>query len=185
MYREEIKKTEERMKGVIDATSREFVAVRTGRANASILDRVLVDYYDVPTPISQMATIGVPEPRLITITPWDKTTLSKIEKAIQKSDLGLNPMNDGSMLRISIPQLTEERRKELVKVVKKISEEMRVAVRNIRRDANENVKALEKDGNITEDDLKRAQDEIQKLTDKYIAEVDKLLSAKEADILQV
>jgi len=185
LYREEIKKIEEKMKGAVDATAREFATVRTGRANASILDRILVDYYDVPTPIAQMATIGVPEPRLITITPWDKSTLSKIEKAIQKSDLGLNPMNDGTMIRLSIPQLTEERRKELVKQVKKIAEEMRVSVRNIRRDGNETVKSLEKNGDITEDDLKRAQDEIQKLTDKYIAEVDKLLSAKEADILQV
>jgi ribosome recycling factor len=185
MYNEEIKNLEEKMKGVIEATNREFTSIRTGRANPSILDRVLVDYYGTPTPIAQCATIAVPEPRMMTITPWDKAMLSKIEKTISNSDIGLVPANDGNMIRLAIPHLTEERRKELVKVAKKSAEDMRVAARNIRRDANEAVKVLEKDKMITEDDLKRAQDEIQKATDKYIAEIDKLLAAKEAEIMQV
>lgn len=180
-----IKKSEDKMKAVIEAENREFAGIRTGRANPSILDRVTVDYYDTPTPLAQVATISVPEPKMIIVTPWDKSLLQKIEKAISKSDVGLVPANDGTVIRLAIPHLTEERRKELVKLAKKIAEEMRVAVRNIRRDVNEELKTMEKSSEITEDDLKRAQDEVQKLTDKYISEVDKHLTAKENEIMQV
>lgn len=185
MVRDELKKAEEKMKKVIESTKHEFASVRTGRANPAILDRVTVDYYGTETPLSQVASISVPEARLLVIQPWDKSMLSKIEKAILKSDLGLTPTNDGQVIRIVIPQLTEERRKELVKIVHKQAEEMRVAVRNIRRDANEGLKALEKDGTISEDEMRRGLDEVQKLTDKYIAEIDALLKRKEEEIMEV
>ncbi|HEY8462697.1 MAG TPA: ribosome recycling factor [Bacillota bacterium] len=173
------------MKATIEATKRELAAVRTGRANAGILDRVMVEYYGTPTPLKQLASISVPEARMIVIQPWDKAAVSAIEKAIQKADLGLNPVNDGGTIRLPVPQLTEERRKELVKVVKKEAEEKRVAIRNLRRDANEKAKAMEKNGRISEDEGKRALDEIQKLTDKYIAEIDRLLGQKEKEIMEV
>ncbi|MCR4426799.1 MAG: ribosome recycling factor [Firmicutes bacterium] len=173
------------MKAVIEATQREFAGVRTGRANPALLDRVVVDYYDTPTPLVQLANVSAPEPRLLVVTPWDRSVLGRIEKAILKADIGLVPTNDGNVIRMTIPHLTEERRRELVKLVRKMAEEMRVAVRNIRRDVMESVKGLEKEGTISEDDLKRAQEEIQKLTDKYVGEIDKLLAAKEVEILQV
>ncbi|MEA4882146.1 MAG: ribosome recycling factor [Clostridia bacterium] len=180
-----LERADERMKGVIEATRRDFAGVRTGRANPALLDRVVVDYYDTPTPLTQLANISAPEPRLLVVTPWDKSVLGKVEKAIQKSDIGLVPTNDGNVIRMAVPHLTEERRRDLVKLVRKIAEEMRVAVRSIRREAVEEARAMEKGGDITEDDLKRALDDIQKLTDKFIAEVDKLLAEKEVEILQV
>lgn len=185
MVKEILKETENRMKAVIEATKKELAAVRTGRANTALLDRVTVDYYGTPTPINQLANISAPEARLLVIQPWDKGILKDVEKAILKSDLGLVPTNDGTVIRIAIPQLTEERRRELVKLVKKEAEEKRVAVRNIRRDTNEHIKAQEKKGQVSEDDSRRGQDEIQKLTDKYIAEIDRLVEHKEKEILEV
>lgn len=173
------------MKKVIDATKKDFSTLRTGRANTSILDRVTVEYYGSEVPINQVANISVPEARMILIQPWDKSILPQLEKAIQKADLGLNPSNDGSVIRLVIPQLTEERRKELVKIAKKEAEEKRVAVRNLRRDANDQLKKLEKDGIVSEDEYKKGLDEIQKLTDKYIEQIDRLLENKEAEILEV
>ncbi len=185
MVKEILKETENRMKAVIEATKKELAAVRTGRANTALLDRVAVDYYGTPTPINQLANISAPEARLLVIQPWDKGILKDVEKSILKSDLGLVPTNDGTVIRIAIPQLTEERRRELVKLVKKEAEEKRVAVRNIRRDTNEHIKAQEKKGQVSEDDSRRGQDEIQKLTDKYIAEIDRLVEHKEKEILEV
>lgn len=185
MIKDLLTEIENHMKGTIEATKRELAAVRTGRASAGLLDRVMVEYYGTLTPLKQLANITVPEARMIIVQPWDKSALSAIEKAIQKSDLGLNPVNDGGTIRLPIPQLTEERRKELVKVVKKEAEEKRVIIRNLRRDGNEKAKALEKSGNISEDDVKRALDDIQKLTDKYIQEIDKLLDLKEKEIMEV
>lgn len=184
-YKEAIAKFEEKMNVVLEVQKKEFAGIRTGRANPSLLDRVQVDYYGTLTPLPQTATVSTPDPRSLLVTPWDKSMLGKVEKAILASDLGLTPNNDGSVIRMSLPHLTEERRKDLVKLVKKIAEDMRVAVRNVRRDAVEAVKKMEKDSLITEDDLKRAQDEIQKATDKHIAEVDKLLATKETEIMQV
>lgn len=179
--------SEQRMKGVIEATKRDFTAVRTGRANLGILDRVVVDYYGTPTPLNQMANISSPDPRMLLIQPWDKSQIAAVEKAILKADLGLNPSNDGSAVRLSIPQLTEERRKELVKLVRKETEEKRVAVRNIRRDANEAIKNLEKDSanDISEDDAKKGLDDVQKLTDQYIKTIDSLLETKEKEIMEI
>ncbi|NLY75626.1 MAG: ribosome recycling factor [Firmicutes bacterium] len=185
MVKDLLKETESHMKMTIEATKKEFQAIRTGRANAGILDRVVVEYYGTPSPLNQVAGITVPDPRTIVVQPWDKSILSAIEKAILKADLGLNPVNDGSVIRVPIPQLTEERRKELVKVVRKEAEEKRVAIRNLRRDANDKIKNLEKAGQITEDEQKRGLEDIQKLTDKYIAEIDKLLAQKEKEILEV
>ncbi|MGE5530024.1 MAG: ribosome recycling factor [Patescibacteria group bacterium] len=180
-----LKTAEEHMRGVVEAAKRDFSAVRTGRANPAILDRVHVEYYGTPTPLNQVGTILAPEPRLLVVQPWERNMLGPIEKAILKSDLGLNPTNDGHVIRIAIPALTEERRHELVKLIKKEAEEKRVAVRNVRRDANEKLKALLKSGGITEDQEKKALEETQKLTDKYIGEIDKLLSAKEREIMEV
>ncbi|NLM40802.1 MAG: ribosome recycling factor [Firmicutes bacterium] len=174
-----------RMEEVIARTKKAFASVRTGRANPALLDRIVVSYYGTPTPLPQMASVSVPEPRLLVITPWDKNSIKDIEKAILTSDLGLVPSNDGSVIRLAIPPLTEERRKELVRLVRKDAEDFRVAVRNIRRDLNEAAKKKEKDGDISEDDLRRAQDEIQKLTDRYIEQIDELLKAKEKEIMEV
>jgi ribosome recycling factor len=185
MIKELLKETELHMQKTVEATKRELQAVRTGRANSGILDRVIVEYYGTPTPITQLAAISVPDARTLVVQPWDKTALAAVEKAIQKADLGLNPVNDGTVIRLPVPQLTEERRKELVKVVKKEAEENRIIIRNLRRDTNDKLKALEKDSKITEDEGKRAHDDTQKLTDKYIAEIDKLLEAKEKEIMEV
>ena len=185
MIKDVLNSTEELMKSVIEALKREFAGIRTGRANPALLDRVMVEYYGTPTPINQLASISVPEGRLLVVQPWDKSILSAIEKAILKADLGLNTTSDGSVLRIAIPQLTEERRKELVKVARKTAEEKRVAVRNMRRDANEKLKKFEKEGHISEDEIKKATDDTQKLTDRYIAEIDKLLEQKEKEIMEV
>ncbi|HBG08650.1 MAG: ribosome recycling factor [Limnochordia bacterium] len=174
-----------RMEEVIVRTKKAFASVRTGRANPALLDRIMVSYYGTPTPLNQMASVSVPEPRMLVITPWDKSSIKDIEKAILTSDLGLVPNNDGSVIRLAIPPLTEERRKELVRLVRKDAEDHRVAVRNIRRDLNEAAKKLEKDGEISEDDLRRAQDDIQKLTDRFIEQIDELLKAKEKEIMEV
>lgn len=176
--------TKERMGKTITALENELKRVRTGRASLSLLDGIRVDYYGTPTPLNQMASLSVPESRLIAIQPWDTSVIKDIEKAIMKSDLGLTPSNDGKIVRISIPPLTEERRKELVKVVNKICEEHRVAVRNIRRDSNEYLKGLKKDGDISEDDAFKAQDQVQKITDDFIKKVDEIYKEKEKEILE-
>ncbi len=175
----------DRMGKSIESLKREYSRLRTGRASVSLLDGIRVSYYDTPTPLNQMASLAVPEPRLIVIQPWDKTAIEDIEKAILKSELGLTPMNDGNVIRISIPPLTEERRKELVKVARKMSEENKVSIRNIRRDANEMLKDLKKEKEITEDDLFRSQEEVQKATDQFISQVDELCAAKEKEILEI
>ena len=180
-----LKNTEERMDKSLNSVGREFATVRAGRANTSILDRITVDYYGVPTPIQQIASVSVPEGRVLQIQPWDTSTLKLIEKAIQVSDIGINPNNDGRVIRLIFPPLTEERRKELVKEVKKMAEEGKVAVRSIRRDAIEKLKALKKDNAITEDDQANGEKKIQNLTDKFCAEVDTLLAAKEKEILEI
>ncbi len=159
--------------------------VRTGRASLALFDDIRIDYYGKPTPLNQMATLSIPEPRLITIQPWDLSMIGEIEKAILKSGLGVTPTNDGKIIRIAIPRLTEERRKELVKVVKKMAEGAKVSIRNIRRDANEHLKNLEKNREISQDQLKQWMDKIQKSTDKYIEKVDEALSAKEKEILEI
>ncbi|MBO5852715.1 MAG: ribosome recycling factor [Clostridia bacterium] len=180
-----LKNTEERMDKSLNSVGREFATVRAGRANTSILDRITVDYYGVPTPIQQIASVSVPEGRVLQIQPWDTSTLKLIEKAIQISDIGINPNNDGRVIRLIFPPLTEERRKELVKEVKKMAEDGKVAVRSIRRDAIEKLKALKKDNVITEDDQANGEKKIQNLTDKFCAEVDTLLAAKEKEILEI
>jgi len=182
---EVLRNAEERMKGAVAAAKRDFAAVRTSRANAALLDRVVVDYYGTPTPLNQLAAISVPEPRMLTIQPWDKSQMKAIEKAILESDLGLTPSSDGSVIRIVIPPLTEERRKELVRLVRKEAEDKRVLVRNTRRDANEELKRLEKNKEISEDESRRAQEKVQELTDRYIREIDQLLEAKEKEIMEV
>ncbi|WJH33290.1 ribosome recycling factor [Paenibacillus aurantius] len=175
---------EERMEKAMGALKRDLASLRAGRATPALLDRVQVEYYGAMTPVNQLANVNTPDPRTLLIQPWDKSSLAAIEKAILKSDLGLNPSNDGSMIRIVIPALTEERRSDLVKMTRKSGEEAKVAVRNIRRDANDEIKKLEKTG-ISEDESRRHQDDIQKMTDKYIAEVDKILTAKEKEIMEV
>ncbi|ETI70340.1 ribosome recycling factor [Neobacillus vireti] len=185
MPKQVISTTKDRMTKAIQAYSRVLASIRAGRASASLLDRIMVDYYGAPTPVNQMAGISTPEARLLVIQPYDKSILGDIEKAILKSDLGLNPSNDGMVIRLAIPQLTEERRKELVKLVKKESEEAKVAVRNIRRDANDDLKKLEKNGDITEDALRGYSDDIQKLTDENITKIDQITKDKEKEILEV
>ncbi len=180
-----IKEASERMAKTLEHLTREFAGLRAGRAHPAMLDRIMVDYYGTPTPINQLANIGVPEPRLLVIQPWDKSSIPEIEKAIMKSDLGVNPSNDGNVIRIVIPSLTEERRKELVKVVRKRAEESKVAIRNIRREANDSLKALEKEGLISEDEHKKRLEEVQKITDNHIKEIDKLAGGKEKDIMEV
>lgn len=174
----------ERMQKTLTALDRDLKRVRTGRASAALLDGIRVDYYGAPTPLNQVASISVPEARLLLIQPWDTQVVGSIEKAILKSDLGLTPMNDGKLIRISIPPLSEERRKELVKVVKKMAEDSKVAVRNIRRDANEMLKDLKKEKEISEDEQFRAQDEVQKVTDEFIKKVDGIVEVKEKEILE-
>jgi len=176
--------TKESMSKSIEALERELNRVRTGRASLSILDGIKVDYYGTLTPLNQMATLAVPESRLITIQPWDVSVIKDIEKAILKSDLGLTPANDGKILRISIPPLTEERRKELVKLVHKMCEEHKVSVRNVRRDSNELLKSLKKDGDISEDEAFKAQDEVQKITDEHVKLIDDCYTNKEKEILE-
>ncbi|MDD3073570.1 MAG: ribosome recycling factor [Eubacteriales bacterium] len=174
-----------RMAKAIDALKTDFNSVRAGRANPALLDRLTVEYYGVVTPVKQMANISAPDPRTLVIQPWDKTAIPEIEKAVLKSGLGLTPNSDGTLIRLAIPQLTQERRVELVKLVRKKTEESKVAIRNIRRDANELIKSLQKDGEISEDDERRHQEEIQKLTDQYTKLADEQLSFKEAEIMDV
>ena len=175
----------DRMKKVIENLEREFKRVRTGRASVALLDGIRVDYYGTPTPLNQIATLTVPEPRSITIQPWDATVIGDVEKSILKSELGLTPMNDGKMDRINIPPLTEERRRDLVKVVRKMAEESKVALRNIRRDSNEMLKDLKKDKAISEDEQFRGQDEVQKITDEFIKQAEAVYAGKEKEILEV
>jgi len=174
-----------RMQKAIEATKHEFASLRTGRASPVLLEQIRVDYYGVPTPITQVATVTVPEPRLLVIHPWDKKMVKDVEKAILKSELGLVPSTDGVLVRVPIPQLTEERRRELVKVGRKHAEEGRVAIRNVRREAKEMIEQLEEDGEVSEDESKRGLDELQKLTDKSIAEIDALLATKDKEIMEL
>lgn len=173
------------MKKALDVLKKELATLRAGRATPALLDKIVVDYYGTPMPVNQVATISVPEPRMIVIQPWEKTMVPAIEKAIQKSDLGLTPTNDGTVVRLTIPQLTQQRRTELVKVVHKKAEEGRVAIRNLRRDANEILKKMAKDKAISEDEGQLAQENIQKLTDKYIKEIDRVAAQKEKEIMEV
>jgi ribosome recycling factor len=180
-----LKNATDHMKKSIEALHRELMGIRTGKANAGLLDSIKVNYYGQSVPLKQVANIAVPEARLITVQPWEKTLVPEIEKAIQASELGLNPQSDGVLIRLPIPPLTEERRKDLVKVVKRVAEESRVAVRNIRRDANEQYKKLEKKHDMSEDQMHTHQEEIQKLTDKFIAEIDEVVAGKEKEIMEI
>jgi len=180
-----IKEMREKMEAAVQAYTRNLATVRAGRANPSLLDNVFVDYYGAPTPLNQLAQVGAPEARLLVITPFDKSAIGDIEKAIQKADLGLSPSSDGNVIRISIPALTEERRKELTRVVGKYAEESRIQIRNLRREANDQLKKLEKDTVITEDELRVNQDNVQQETDKFIDEIDQLAKNKEAEIMEV
>jgi len=174
-----------RMTSTIEAFKTESARVRTGRASTSLVSNVRVNYYGTPPPLSQLATLGVPEPQLIVIQPYDGSALGEIEKAIQSAELGLNPSNDGKVIRVPVPPLTEERRKEMVKMVKKMGEDHKIALRNIRRDVNDGLKSEEKEKKITEDDVRKGQSEVQKVTDQFVSQIDQFLSAKEKEILQV
>ena len=185
MTKDVIKSAEDRLGKTLDGLKKDYGTLRAGRAAPSLLDKVMVDYYGTSTPVNQIANVTVPEPRMIMIKPYDRNSLKDIERAIQKSDLGLTPNNDGTTIRLAIPQPTQERRKELVKVVSKKAEEAKVAMRNIRRDANESIKKLEKGKQITEDDRKDAQEEMQKLLDKYIKLVDGAKTGKEKEVMEV
>jgi ribosome recycling factor len=178
------KDVESKMKKSMEHLQKELNSVRTGRASVSLLDGITVSYYDNDTPLNQIATLSVPESRLITIQPWDPSLLEKIEKAILQSDLGLTPTNDGKILRVSLPVLTEERRVQLVKIVKKMAEEAKVAVRNVRREGNDNLKSMEKNKDISQDDYHRAMDRIQEITDNYVSKVDEIIEAKEKEIME-
>ena len=179
------KSMQDKMDKTLSVLKHELSTLKAGRANPSLLDRISVEYYGALTPLNQLANIAAPEPRVLTVSPWDAKSIPAIEKAILKSDLGINPSNDGKIIRLVIPQLTEERRRELVKVVKKLGEDAKVAIRNIRRDANEHFKKLKKDGEITEDELKKAEENTQKTTDKFIKEVEKAIELKEKEIMEV
>ncbi len=183
--KETINNAKEKMTKSLNALDKEFAAVRAGRANPAVLDKVMVDYYGAPTPVNQMAAISVSEARILVIQPWDKSSLKLIEKAIQASDIGINPTNDGNVLRLAFPQLTEERRKELCKSIKKYGEDCKVAVRSIRRDTMDKLKTMKKNSEITEDDLKDCEKKVQDLTDKFCADADKAVAAKEKEIMTV
>ena len=178
-----LKDLESRMSAAIEALAREFASVRTGRASAALLDVLRVDYYGTPTPINQMASISTPDARTLVIQPWEASQLKAVEKAIIASDLGVTPMNDGKILRLTMPSPTEERRKQLVKTIHKMAEESRVAVRNVRREANDRLRAMAKDKKVSEDEERRGHDQIQKVTDKHVARIDELLKKKEQEIL--
>lgn len=180
-----MEQTNFKMNKTIELLRADLATVRAGRATPSLLEKVLVDYYGTPTPVSQVANVTVPEPRMIVIQPWERNLLKDIEKAIMKSDLGLNPNNDGTVIRLNLPQLTEERRKELVKVVHKKAEDSRVVIRNVRREANELIKKIEKAKEITEDEAKNATEEMQKITDKFIKEIDVIMAHKEKEVMEV
>jgi ribosome recycling factor len=179
-----IKDTDQHMVQTLEALKREYSFIRTGRANPAILDRVMVDYFGTPTPIKQVANLAAPEPRLITITPWDKAMIKKISDAITSSDLGLNPMSDGAIIRLPLPPLTTERRKDLAKVVARKAEESRIALRNVRRDTVEKLRAMEKAGTITEDELRRYQEQVQKVTDAHIEQIASVEKAKEREVME-
>lgn len=185
MVKDVLKDIEDRMKKSVTALEKDLAGLRAGRATPALLGKIVVEYYGVPTPLQQVATVSVPDSRTLVIQPWDKSVLKEIDRAIQKSDIGLMPNSDGSIIRLNIPTLTQERRGELVKVCKKKAEEGRVAVRNLRREGNDLIRMLEKDKEITEDDSKKGQEDMQKLTDKYIKEVDEVLALKEAEIMEV
>ena len=180
-----IQDARKRMDSSVEHTRGEFNTVRTGRASAALLDRVQIDYYGTMTPLQQLATINVPEPRLLTVQPYDPSSIKAIERAIQESDLGLTPSNDGKIIRLPIPQLTEERRKELVKIIRGLAEDGRVAVRNVRRDAMHHLKELVRNGDVGDDEERRAEERVQKLTDEHVAKIDELLKRKEAEIMEV
>ena len=181
----EIKEYDSKMLKTIEVVKANFASVRAGRANAGVLDRIMVEYYGTPTPLNQVAAVSTPDPRTLTIQPWDASILKEIEKAIQMSDLGINPQNDGRVIRLSFPQLTEDRRKDLVKQVKKYSEEAKVAMRNIRRDGMDYVKKLKKNSEITEDEQKKAEKDLQDLLDKMIKKADAALAAKEKELMSI
>ena len=181
----DLKQFERKMEKTLEVLASDFAAVRAGRANAQVLDRIEVEYYGTPTPINQVGSISSPDPRTLVIQPWDGSLLKKIEKAIQTSDLGINPQNDGRVIRLVFPQLTEERRRELTKQVKKYGEDAKVAVRNIRRDAMDYIKGLKKKSEITEDDQKKAEKDLQELTDKYIKKVDEVCAVKEKELMEL
>jgi ribosome recycling factor len=185
MLEAELKKTEEKMKGAISVVKEEFSTIRTGRASPTLVEKLEVDYYGAKTPLNQLAGISVPEARLLVISPYDRNAMSDIEKAIQSSDLGITPTNDGSVIRLSFPQLTEERRKELIKVVKEKAEDGKVAVRNVRRHAKDDMEKRQKTGEFSEDDLHRAEKELQKLTDDFTHQIDELVEHKEKELLEV
>ncbi|HKK01537.1 MAG TPA: ribosome recycling factor [Desulfuromonadales bacterium] len=185
MYKDVIAKAHSSMDKAIEALKRDFTKVRTGRASTALFDEIMVDYYGTPTPLNQVGTLAVPEPRLITIQPWEKKMIPEIEKAILKSDLGLNPSSDGNLVRIAIPALTEERRKEMVKQIKRMGEEAKVSIRNIRRDANDGLKKMEKNKEISEDELKRGEKEIQELTDTFVKKTDEVVSHKEKEVMEI
>ncbi len=180
-----IAKTEERMGKAIDSLNHDYAQIRAGRANPGVLDKIMIDYYGVPTPIQQVAAVSIAEARILVIQPWDKTMIQPIEKAIQASDIGINPQNDGNVIRLMFPALTEDRRREIAKDISKRAEEAKVAVRNIRRDGMDDIKKLKKDNAITEDDQKDGEEKIQKITDKKIKEVDEIASAKEKEVMSV
>jgi len=180
-----LKEADHKMKRAAEVAQEEFSGVRTGRATPAILNRVTVDYYGTPTPLNQLASMSVPEPRVLTIQPFDPNSVSAIERAIMQSDLGLTPSNDGHLIRLVFPQLTEERRKELIRVVRERAEEGRVSIRNVRRHAKEELERMQKDGDISEDDLVRAEKGLQQMTDKHVAEVDELLKRKEQELMEV
>ncbi len=185
MLNEVFEDAKDRMQKAVGTLEKEFKRLRTGRASVSLVDGIRVEYYGTPTPLNQLATLTVPEPRTIMIQPWDQSCIGEVEKAIMKSELGLTPMNDGKVIRIPVPPLTEERRRELVKLVKKMAEEAKVAVRNIRRDANEMIKDLKKEKEISEDEQFKGQEEVQKITDDFIKKIDELSAAKEKEILEI
>jgi ribosome recycling factor len=185
MVDEVLSEAERKMRKAVDTTAEEFSTVRTGKASTSLLNRVMVDYYGQPTPLNQISSISAPEPSLLIVSPYDKSVLMDVERAILQADLGLNPANDGQVLRLPIPKLTEERRKEMIKMVKTRAEEGRVAVRNVRREGIEDLRAFEKESEITKDDLHHGQEEIQKLTDRFVHEIDEMLKTKEKELMEV
>lgn len=185
MTKETLQQLEEKMKKTVDLMAKDLATLRAGRATPALLDKIFIDYYGTPTPINQVATVSVPEPRLLVIQPWERNLVPQIEKAIMKSDLGVTPASDGYLIRISIPSLTQDKRKDLVKVIQKKAEEVRVIVRNLRRDGNDQIKAAEKKGDISEDESKRTLDEIQKKTDKFIKQVDQIAEAKQKEIMEL
>lgn len=183
--REHLDAAELNMMKTIEVVSKDFASLRAGRAAPALLDKITVDYYGAPTPINQLATVSVPEARLLVIQPWDKSAIGEIERVILKSDLGITPASDGNIIRLVVPQLTEERRRELVKYLKRKGEEGKVAIRNIRRDTLEQLKIMKDGGGFSEDDLRRGQDEVQKLTDRYVKEIDRIVTAKEKEVMEI